>query len=430
MAKKAKEEIVAVTAEGAAASIISSLNKNAKGSLCYQIADHYKYTYGVRVPHLIFQWMIGGSNILPMQRVYSESGAPKSFKSTLAVEIGSWFVLDNGIFFDLDNESKTSATMLEAMTWWRMTPEQTARIIYQETRSVEEWMQKILGIIAYVRTLPPAPKGQRIPVYISLDSLTGKASEDTQEEMIKEGEAKARQFPVTIMQITNFIKALDLTDITLSFGFVRHAKPSMDPNDHQKLKEAGGFQASFASSISIMMKKVAEFEGASHPALPHADIAYSGKTIRMWSEMSCLGPDKRTIEVDILWQYVDHEFTETDEAGNEVKRQGQKQIMLYDWAGALGEHLWMLKYGKDTERCCDTDKERLGKFLEFTATGKKIKCEELGLDGASFTAFGKAIEGNPEVRKRVAGFLNITNYQNVQNADISIAVPKSKDKDN
>ncbi len=420
MAKaKSKDEPQVMKPEGFAALILGNMNKKSTSTQAYQAGDHAKFTYGVPIPSLIFQYIVGGANILPTQRIFSISGAPKSFKSTLAVEYGVWHVLDNGIFFDLDNESKTSATMLDAMTWWRLTPEQLSRVIYKETASIEEWSTMVTTILKAAEAAEIPPKNQRIPIYVGLDSLTGKTSDEAQEDLMKEGHAEARQYPVTVMQITNFLKGLSLMNTTMSFGYVRHAKKSMEANEHGKLKEAGGSEASFRSSLSIMVRKDKGFNFADHPALPHRNVSGEGYTLSMQSEMSCLGPDKRRISVDIVWQYVPFEFTEVDAEGNEVKVVRQRQIMVYDWAGALGEYLWTFCHGETKDRGYVPDQAKLKAILPFTSpTSRRVNCEILGLEAADFTEFGKAIEANPDVRAKIAAFLGIANYRDVQAADI------------
>lgn len=300
--------------------------------------------------------------------------------------------------------------MLEAMTWWKLSTDQQKMLLFKETASTEEWMKITTAAIQFARDkVGLGKKGERVPVFLSIDSLTGKASEADQETVEDEGFAAARGFPVRAGQITRYLETIQLTDTLMSIGFVRHLKQSIDggaPGMPAPMKEPGGAAAGFKASLSIRVKKGPGVAFATHPSMPHADASVEGYTLWMESNMSCLGPDHRSIEIDVLWQYVNQPDGSS------------RQLMKYDWGGALGKLLWSMKYD-DKKKLYEGDIERLSTALLFTQPkSKRIKCEALGLDEATFAEFGNAIEANPEIRGKVARFLNIRQYNNVQNVDI------------
>jgi hypothetical protein len=405
---------------GIAAEALAALNEACTSTKAYQLGDHAEHTWGIEIPSLAFQWMIGGSSVFPCQRYLSVSGLPKSMKSTLIIEIGTWFAQQGGLFIPIDNESKTSASMLDAMTQWRLTPEQQKMILFKETESTEEWQDVTTAAISYAKDkLGTGQKGKRVPVFLTIDSLTGKASASEQEAVADEGHAEARGFPTRAAQITRYLETMQLTGTLMSVGYVRHLKQSIDgaakPGMAPQMKETGGAAAGFKASLSIRISKGQGVQFASHPSMPYPNLTTEGNTLYMESNMSCLGPDKRKIKVDVLWQYVPQEDGST------------RQLMKYDWGGALGELLWGMKYDdKGANKLYAGDKERLDSILYFVEGkgSKRIKCEALGLVDATFSEFGNAIEANPEVREKVARFLNIRKYNNVQDVDIEPAKAK------
>lgn len=459
---KSKEPKDAPAANSLADILLKTLNEASTSTKAYALGDHAQHTWGIPIPCLAFQWLIGGSTVLPLQRYFSFSGITKSFKSTLNIEMGCWFVgayrklspaakvlfdaflakdkvskvdvdptlgvsdevvaevvpLMLGFFIYIDTESKTSGSMLDAMTWWRLNPEQLKHLLYKEVQSAEEWMKIVTSTIEFAQGLPEAPKGNRVPVLVSVDSLTGKASEDEQEKVMKEGVAEARGFPILVMQITNFFKRISLMGTTMSMAYVRHLKQSIDPNANGQMKEAGGSEAAFRTSISIRVTKGQGAAFASHPAMPFPQLSVEGYTLYLETNLSCVGPDKRRLPIDVLWQYVPQEDGSS------------KQLMLYNWDGALGQLLYDWKYD-DKRKLYAADIERLNEVIYFVA-GKKaktVKCTAISETDLSFTEFGRAIEQTPELRYKVSRFLNIAEYPDVQVADIDRTPPKKKDAD-
>lgn len=409
MAKKKTE--TDTSPEGLAALALSMLSEGATSGEAYQLGDHADHTWGIQIPSLAFQWAIGGSSVFPCQRWLSTSGEPGAMKSTLIVEILKWFSMQQGIGIYIDNESKTSASMLEAMTWWCLTDAQRKLLILKPSESIEEWMTTLTQAVALAQKLGYGANGSRVPVCAIVDSLTGKGSVSEQETIEDEGFAQARGFPTKAAMISRYLEGIQLTDTLMSAGFVRHLKTTIDgggAHGPPPKKETGGMAAQFKASLSLRLTKFGnDLEFADHPAMPHRDLTTVGKTVIIQADKSCLGPDKRKLWVEVLWQYVPQEDGTS------------KQLMKWNWEGALGGLLHGMKYGDDKVKAYAQDIERLNKSLEFSnPKGKLINCKELGLEEVSLTEFGAAIEGNPDVRARISRFLNIAQYKDVQEVEL------------
>ena len=392
--------------------LLTELNKHATSAKAYLQGDHAQHTWGATVPYLSPQWLIGGSNVLPCQRYFGFSGEEKSFKSTLAIEFGNWFILQNGVHIHLDTENKTSPTMLDAMTWWNGIGELRRRV-FKVCASIGEWQMMTTKTVESARKMGPKPVNQRIPLFVTVDSLMARSTEDADRELRKEGAAAERAFPVSSLQVTNFLETLNLLGTTCAVGWVQHMKESMDQTTgySKQYKEKGAKAAQFSCSTHLRVSKGAAFRVAKDDSAPFPGIAVEGYDIYMKTARSCLGPGDRTLKVRLCWQQV------PQEDGT------QRQAMWFDWHGALGEVLCRMLYDENFKpKLFKEDKARLREALRFTQkAANSVKCEELGLDGASFYAFGKAIDDNIDVRDKLSKFLNITEYASVQEADIDYA---------
>jgi hypothetical protein len=324
------------------------------------------------------------------------------------IEIGNWFMSSGGIHMHLDTENKTSASMLDAMTWHRKLK---CDRIFKICHSTDEWQRMVITLIEDLRKLGPQEKGKRIPVFITVDSLTGRGTEDEDKALRKEGAAPERGYPIKNLQITNFLEALNLLGTTVSVGWVQHMKQTLDQTGYGiQYKEKGATAAQFACSTHIRVsKEQTPYRAASHDSAPYPEYPVEGHTLWLKTARSGVGPGNRTLAVKMLWQFVPQEDGST------------RQAMWFDWHGALGEMLQYMQYSDDS-KLFKHDKDRLKEALRFTnGKGKTVNCDELELSDASYTQFGEAIYKNNEVYDRVSKFLSIVEYPSVQTADIDFA---------
>lgn len=395
--------------------LITNMNKKATSTAAYLQGDHAQHTWGIEIPHLAFQWLIGGSNVLPAQRYFGISGEEKSYKSTLDVEIGNWYMMANGLHVKLDTENKTSPEMMHAMTWWRPELEEGRRI-FKVCSSITEWQNMVMTVVERTRNATkesPPKQGEREAIHVSIDSLMGRSTEEADRNLRKEGHAAERGFPVASLQVTNFLEALNLLGTPITVGWIQHMKASMDQSGAgyggPTMKEKGAKAAQFACSTHLRVSKGSAINCAKHDSAPYEGYSIEGRDLWLTSARSCIGPDNRRLMVPLMWQYVKPEGAEA-----------YRQVMWYDWDGALGMLLRDMKYSeKFKPKLYQPDKERLAEAIEFSnPKTNEITCKELGLDRVSCHLFGKAVRENIEVYDRVRDFLRITEFPTIQNAEI------------
>jgi len=409
------------TVNDAVLDLMGVLNERATSTKGYLEGDHAQHTWGITIPHLAFQYLIGGSNVLPAQRYFGFSGLEKSFKSTLVKEIGNWHRAANGVHIDIDTEKKTSATALDAMVWWHPELKDNKARYFKQVQSIDEWMSLITGAVEHARTKYKYPPGKRIPLWISVDSLNHATSEDADRELRKEGTAVQRGYPVDNLQITNWFKAMNLLGTTVSLGWVQHLTQDLSQvggYGPPAMKEKGAKTAGFMASCHIRMNKGASIQAATHASAPNPDLPVEGYTIWMNTARSCIGPDDRTLAVDLLWQYVPQPDGST------------RQAMWFDWDGALGRMLWMMKYSdKWSPKMFAHDKERLKTAIDFTELKVgHVKCNHFDMADGTYTEFGQAIKADPAIRLAVSRFLGIAQFPDIQTAEIDYAAGDVADK--
>lgn len=452
----------------------------------YLIGDLHNQTWGVSIPHIAVQYGFGGSTVFPARRWYGVSGKPKSTKSTFQIQMSCWFAEQGGFSRYIDAEEKASATMFDAMTWWKylrpddpytdsegnfcsypadverdpetgypldmdhpdrvvlipVNPDEVQqgvqrRLIYTPVTSIDQYQERFIETLNWARDMVSKhperrEKGSRVPIYTVIDSLTGRDYEANVIDIEKEGHAPERSFSgaARANMISSFIRSISFSGTVMSGGYVRHlgtviGDGSFASKFEDKTKEGGGENSNYQASVNLRFTKWGEFQRASHPAVPVKGPPVEGYSVGIECHFSCVGPDiKRKIHVDVMWQYVD------------MPDGSSRQIMLYDWEGALGRLLYEQKYGSN--KVPSYQQERLNNAIYFVAAkADHVKCEALltpeenalpkeQRDKAMimhFHDFGRRIQENPEVAKAVQRYLGITTYPTVQDADICWTVP-------
>lgn len=404
--------------------LVNSLNAKSTSATAWLQGDAACSMWGVPIPSLAFSYLIGGCSIIPCQRYMGVSGEEKSFKSTLSLEIGRWFIEAGGVDIHLDTEHKIAEgdvnTTIDALSWWNGIAEKRARVL-KRCGSVSEWQKQVVAAVEFNRVkVNPRPPGERMPVFVTVDSLSGRDTDDADKNLRKEGSADERSYPIGANQTTKFLETLNMLGTTCTISWVQHMKRVLEGGTGYgpQYKEKGASAAQFSTSTHIRARAAATpVVKAQWFGAPDADQPVEGREVWLKTARTCVGPGGRTICVPLLWQYLE------DDQGR------QRQAMWFDWNYSLGKLLADMKYSDSfTPKLFSTDKERLEGALHFTRpTTTTIKCEELGLDKASFAEFGAAIEGNISVRDRVASFLRVTDYPSVQDADIDFTAGNLRD---
>jgi len=135
----------------------------------------------LRVPSFAFRFLIGTEG-LSIGSMFTLAGAPGSFKSTMLAEIQRWHYANGGGGITMETESKDQDDLRAAILDYDFT-----RFKMIECHSLEDWQGAIAAKIEEFKALDEQYHGRRLPVCIGIDSIMGKASQYTIEQVKKEG---------------------------------------------------------------------------------------------------------------------------------------------------------------------------------------------------------------------------------------------------
>ena len=412
MAKKS-----AITPDSLVSAVISDREK--KGGHCYRTTEHRDHTFGIDIPNLGMQWLLGGINKLPLGRLIAISGEYGSFKSSLAGAIGGWFMTQNGIFVDIDTEGKKSPTTYESL-YHRMDADELGRSIYEAAETPEKWQEIIFTWLGRVKgeEVATLPKGSRIPLFINIDSIIGRSTEGEQVKMEQEGHAAERGYPTINNMIKRFLEGISLIGSTCTIGYITHLKDEINDAGGgmygKKQKELGGTTPGFYATTIIRSKR-----GKQIDYVDENKNTVEGYMLTLTGHKVSTGPNGRKLDVPYLWRYVD----------DPEHPDGFRQEAWFDWDWALGLLLHRIMFNRnffkaseypDIEPYLSPKKSGCGSDTspKFEQTQTLNEGSPKLVDGqVGISELGRAIHGDPEVRRAVQKMLHINLYPDVQEAE-------------
>jgi hypothetical protein len=255
----------------------------------------YDQIYGVKCP-LAFAYVNGGCDVLPCGRIFGGDGPPGHYKSAFTLEEARWVLIAGGVVFLVDTEHKQSSTMTVSMLM-DLPLEIRRRFRHIKADSLDEAQKIIRHLLDKSQEIHATlPKDQQVPLMVIHDSLTGKDTEGDMDKLKKEGSAQARSFSTQAMSISKFYKGVTFEGSMFMLAHVQHAKKNQDQYALKvdRMKAAGGDAPRFYATIHYRMEKAKEIEAAN----------LLGKDVTMWMAKSGLGPDARTLDLRVRWEYV------------------------------------------------------------------------------------------------------------------------------
>lgn len=433
------------------AELLADTNRKFGDDKVFSIDELNAHMCGIPCP-LAWQYVIGGSDKIPMGRVFGGDGPSKHFKSSVSMEHGIWVLKAGGVVILVDTEEKTSDTLTRSLMY-DLDPEDRKRFLYVKATSMEEAQGYVTHFKKKAKDYREklAPEDQ-FPMLVIWDSLTGAATEDQSAKVDKEGNAPVRQFSEQAMSLSSYYKTLSFDDAFFSLMHVQHAKKSQD---QYALKDDiwipnGGTEPKFKSTFHYRMEKVTDVEWN----------GWTGKDLKLFMMKSSLGEDHRELTLRILWRHEWVEVPQFDEKGKILKGEGtlkpedaaiyfeqvkgalepaqcdvltaflgldkdkvpvecpkpvtaklRIQKTWFDWEYSLGHLIFMLCGDKGLT---GEEKDELKKLLPH-AEGNKgyVKSKKLFGDDEprDLHGFGKHILETPELVDALTRFWGITKYQ-------------------
>jgi hypothetical protein len=354
---------------------------------------------GIPVPALSFEFVIS-QDAFPLGLVMQLVAKHGTGKSALLAEFARWFDDAGGLTSINENETKFSPEWYESI----MGSEAFERMQLNRCDSVESWQDHLTydihGPNSFKKDFEgtkaaPGP-GRTVPVLFGVDSIMGKMSRQSQDNIRKEGSA-GRSHPIEAQFITKYMRTVPqwLDGWPFAIVLVNHLKIKRDEVTGQDEREKGGgalvnFQESFELELRKSGPKKIETED------------YEGFQVEISCEKNSFGPTHRKIKTRVLW------WEECDEESGEWR-----QKTIWDWDWSTTQLLYsIIDGGKNNVRLrrCLKDADFHMAFSSPTAEGATAWSRTLGVpqgDPLLWNEMGALIRTTPEVRDMLRKALRI-----------------------
>lgn len=328
---------------------------------------------GLKAPGLALRYLLS-SEVIPFGRIIGIAGPKASMKSAFGFFLGAYAIQMGGGFELVETESKLNIHYLDSFI-----PEKHRHLRrIHEAKSVEEAQSHLTRIINNYRNL--AEKNP-FPLVVGIDSLAGAGTESEYAKINKSGHAE-RNFPETALLYCPYFKKLsaDLAGYDILLYFTNHLKEKPQEAGSgfgKQYTTQGGKAQDFHASYFLHFTKVSDIDLVNR----------EGKLIQIKTDKCGMGPDKRKIQVPVLW-------------GHEAGEDGEpEQRTWWDWSEASSKLL------------CDGGQVSLPKRmlagLDIKVASNTYSSKRLGFSGVTGTEMGDAMMADPEYAKefrRLCGY--------------------------
>lgn len=248
------------------------------------------------VPALSMRYVLQSTG-LPLSRCYQLVGEQKSYKSTFAVEMGRWHFVCGGRGVLHEAETKPTPDLRNSVLHWQ---EHLLRV--EDCRSLDDWMKKVMWFNTAVKkkcSLKGGP-GRTMPFIQIVDSLLGKACEETIKKVREQG-SPSRSFAMEANFIKTYMQVYpqELLGWPFTFVGINHLKMRHDENGLPHKHVPGGYALRFQAAAHLELRKIS----------PLREMAnYNRVMISIATFDSSYGADGKRIEVPLhFWRQEDSE---------------------------------------------------------------------------------------------------------------------------
>jgi len=344
---------------------------------CYVAPDHAQTHYGIPLGNMALEYLLC-STILPMERIIELSGPFGSGKSSLGYDFLRLIAENGGLGSVVETENKSAAALMGSILG-----ERNAECVrLHRAKSMDDGQARITHeLLTYQQAVPD----KDIPMGVLLDSLVGNKTEETQNKINKEGFAD-RTFSKESLVISSYFGALSdkLIGYPIVFMFTNHEKEKISdgPIYGSKIRNPGGSAPDFHNTYHIRCTKIGTFKSKID----------NGFTMKLNTKKNSMGSDKRSIEVDMRWKYVEKD----DES--------MHQETWFDWDKATAE----LLAGDEVPRSV------IKEIVQVTkVTNAKFNCPTLKLSGVTPQVVGAAINADLDICKKLRTALGIFTWRSI-----------------
>ena len=391
----------------------TAADKNGSGAVV--VADWAKQQFGVGIPHLMLEYLMG-LNVIPYPAIIELAGPPGSCKSAFLQYLMRVYLEQMFGAVMLETEGKMSGTLLNSI----LEEYASAAVIFPGLNTQELWQRTMTTVLKsykkyYVDTLKQFQKGKgelARPLLMCLDSLGAAPSEDSVDAISKTGAAE-RTFPVEALKNSRYFAQLPtrLRDLPVTIMYTNHEMkkisegPQFGFGGPVERSTKGGATPDFFCGIRLF------FEQASKPVEIKKGVFQQNLSIEVYK--NSFNQKGNKISLTMEWN------KEIDpETNTEI------QHTRFLWGKALVNYLAPNAPG------FKYDRESVKKFLTITRqSDTKFSCKELGITDENPEVLGNIIEQHEELINKLRPYLGIKKWNEYNGTPASAAVPEITEED-
>jgi len=328
------------------------------------------FVIGIPLPGLAMEYLLQNT-VYPLGRMTQIVGTEGTCKSALCFEMARWFNSCAGTGYLFENESKYSDDYANSIIGWPASSDENV-LGYLRCASLEDWQSRLLDVVSRIKA---AEAGAYLPVLLILDSIMGKLSAESQQNIDRVGYAD-RAFPVEALKINNFLKKFpqDIEGWPISFVAVNHLKPQKAEHGmHTERHKAGGRSISFQETFEIEMSR----DKSPHIRLVDPQgFEIGGLNLKLACKKNSLGETDRAIHAAVKWTH------------RPIGNNGEyRQITRWDWPESAVKLLTSFEKGHRATK--------IKEIVNIQGNGQKYWCNDVGISKEAATSahdVGVAIE--------------------------------------
>ena len=385
------------------------------GSGAVVVADWAKQQFGVGIPHLMLEYLMG-LNVIPYPAIIELAGPPGSCKSAFLQYLMRVYLEQMFGAVMLETEGKMSGTLLNSI----LEDYAASAVIFPGLNTQELWQRTMTTVLKsykkyYVDTLKQFQKGKgelARPLLMCLDSLGAAPSEDSVDAISKTGAAE-RTFPVEALKNSRYFAQLPtrLRDLPVTIMYTNHEMKKISEGTQfgfggpVERSTKGGATPDFFCGIRLF------FEQASKPVEVKKGVFQQNLSIEVYKNSF----NQKGNKVSLTMEWNKEIDPETNTEIQHTRFLWGKALVNYLAPNAPG-----FKY----------DRESVKKFLTVTRqSDTKFSCKELGVSDENPEVLGNLIESNEELVNKLRPYLGIKKWNEYNGTPASSAVPEITEDD-
>lgn len=402
-----------VVLDGFMAKLINASQEKRGVSGAIVAGDWSKYQWGVKIPHLMMEYMFG-LNVIPYPAIIEIAGTPGSCKSAFLQYLLKVFAEQTFAACMIETEGKMSNTLLSSI----LQEHEKSVVLYPGVTNQEAWQSIMTTILReyrkyYVATLKDYQKNKgelAKPLLLELDSLGAAPSIDSINAINKEGSA-SRQFPVEALKNSKYFAQLParIIDLPVTIIYSNHemqkidTAPSFGFSGAKERTTKGGATPDFFAGIRLF------FEQQGKPVEVRKNVFQQNLTVECYKNSFSQKGNKLSVTME--WEITVN--PDTNKVEQKTKFLWGKSLVNYLAPSAGG-----YKY----------DREAVKKFLCVTRSSDvKFSCKELDIKDENPEVLGNLIESCPAIIEQLRPYLGIKQWNIYDGTPFSSNVKETAD---